>query len=139
MPLTDAPLFASIPANDIERAKRWYQEKLGLTPAMDLGPAGQLYRSGGVQWLLYETPNAGTAKHTLGGWVIPDIDESMKELRANGVVFEEYDLPDIDLKTENGVARDPTGGASAWFKDSEGNILAVTQMPPGMALPGDVT
>jgi catechol 2,3-dioxygenase-like lactoylglutathione lyase family enzyme len=135
MSLTDAPLFASLPAHDIERAKRWYEEKLGLTPILDLGVAGQLYQSGGIQWLIYQTPSAGTGKHTLGGWVVPDIDVAMRELRAKGVTFEDYAMGDQGPTTENGVARDPTGGASAWFKDSEDNILALTQLPPGMELP----
>jgi catechol 2,3-dioxygenase-like lactoylglutathione lyase family enzyme len=139
MSLTNAPLFASLPAHDIERAKRWYADKLGLTPTMDLGVAGQLYQSGGINWLIYQTPSAGTAKHTLGGWVVPDIDAAMTELRAKGVKFEDYALGDQGPNTENGVARDPQGGASAWFIDSEGNILAVTELPPGMAFPGDVT
>jgi catechol 2,3-dioxygenase-like lactoylglutathione lyase family enzyme len=139
MSLADAPLFASIPAKDIERAKRWYEEKLGLTPQQDLGDAGVLYRTGGVQWLMYQTPSAGTGKHTLAGWVVPDIDESMQELRAKGVTFEDYAMGEQGPTTENGVARDPAGGASAWLVDSEDNILAVTQLPPGMAMPGDVT
>jgi catechol 2,3-dioxygenase-like lactoylglutathione lyase family enzyme len=137
MSLNDAPFFASLPAHDIERAKRWYEEKLGLTPIQDLGVAGQLYNSGGFQWLIYQTPSAGTGKHTVGGFVVPDIDATMRELRANGVTFEDYALGDKGPTTENGVARDPTGGgASAWFKDSEDNILALTQLPPGMAMPG---
>ena len=135
MSLTDAPLFASLPAHDIERAKRWYEENLGLTAILDLGVAGQLYQSGGIQWLIYQTPSAGTGKHTLGGWVVPDIDAAMSELRANGVTFEDYALGDQGPTTENGVARDPSGGASAWFKDSEDNILALTQLPAGMELP----
>ncbi len=126
----------SLPAHDIERAKRWYAEKLGLTPLMDLGPAGQLYQSGGTNWLIYETPSAGTGKHTLGGWVVPDIDAAMQELRAKGVKFEDYDLGDQGPPTENGVARDPQGGAVAWFTDLEGNILVINQLAPGMALPG---
>src|SRR5262245_50867320 len=60
MSLADAPFFASLPAHDIERAKRWYVEKLGLTPLMDLGVSGQLYRTGASLWLLYQTPSAGT-------------------------------------------------------------------------------
>jgi catechol 2,3-dioxygenase-like lactoylglutathione lyase family enzyme len=135
MSLTDAPLFASLPAHDIERAKRWYEEKLGLTPIMDLGVAGQLYQSGGIQWLIYQTPSAGTGKHTLGGWIVPDIDAAMSELRAKGVTFEDYAMGDQGPTTENGVARAPDGGGSAWFKDSEDNILALTELPPGMELP----
>ena len=136
MPLSDVPFIASLPAQDLERAVRWYEEKLGLTPILDLGVAGQLYRTGGSQWIIYQTPSAGSAKNTLGGWLVPDIDAAMRELRAKGVTFEEYALGDEGPTTENGVARDPTGGAAAWFIDSEGNILALTQAPPGMALPG---
>jgi catechol 2,3-dioxygenase-like lactoylglutathione lyase family enzyme len=139
MLLADAPFIASLPAHDIERAKRWYDEKLGLTPIMDLGPSGQLYRTGVSLWIIYQTPSAGTGKHTLGGWVVPDIDAAMRELRAKGVTFEDYAMGDQGPTTENGVARDPTGGAAAWFTDSEGNVLALTQVPPGMALPGDET
>jgi catechol 2,3-dioxygenase-like lactoylglutathione lyase family enzyme len=134
--LADSPMSASLPAHDIERAKRWYAEKLGLTPIMDLGPGGQLYQSGGTNWLIYQTPAAGTGKHTLAGWVVPDIDATVAELRSKGVRFEDYDLGDQGPTTENGVARDPQGGAAAWFTDSEGNILAITQLAPGMALPG---
>jgi catechol 2,3-dioxygenase-like lactoylglutathione lyase family enzyme len=136
MHLTDAPFIASLPAHDIERAIRWYQEKLGLTPLMDLGFSGQLYRTGGSLWIMYQTPSAGTGKHTLGGWVVPDLDAAMRELRAKGVTFEDYAMGDQGPTTENGVSRDPTGGAVAWFTDSEGNVLALSQLPPGMAIPG---
>jgi predicted enzyme related to lactoylglutathione lyase len=136
MPLTDAPLTASVPAHDIERAKRWYEEKLGLTPTQDLGPSGQLYSTGGTNWVIYQTPSAGTGKHTIAAWVVPDLEATMEELRAKGVKFEDYDLGDQGPTTENGIARDPSGGAAAWFTDSEGNIIAITQLPPGMTLPG---
>lgn len=135
MSLTNSPMFASLPAHDIERARRWYEEKLGLTPMLDLGPGGLLYSTGGSQWLIYQTPSAGTGRHTLGGWIVEDIDRTMGELGGRGVKFEDYALGDQGPTTENGVARNPDGGASAWFTDSEGNILAVTQMPPGMTLP----
>ena len=68
MQVADAPLVATLPAKDLDRAMRWYEEKLGLKPIMDLGVSGQLYRTGGVLWLIYQTPSAGTGKHTLGGW-----------------------------------------------------------------------
>jgi predicted enzyme related to lactoylglutathione lyase len=139
MSLKDKPMFASLPAHDIDRAKRWYEEKLELTPMLDLGDGGLLYNTGGSQWLIYQTPAAGTGKQTVGGFVVPDIDETMRELRAKGVTFEDYAMGDQGPTTENGVARDPNGGAAAWFKDSEGNILALTQLAPGMAMPGDVT
>jgi catechol 2,3-dioxygenase-like lactoylglutathione lyase family enzyme len=133
MPLSDSPFYASIPAHDIDRAKAWYEEKLGLTPIRDLGIGGLLYASGTSLFVVYPTPFAGTGKHTLGGWPVPDIDKAMAELRANGVTFEEYS-GDQGPTTENGVARDPSGGAAAWFKDSEGNILNLNELPPGMDL-----
>jgi len=137
MSLVSAPFSATLPAHDAARAKRWYEEKLGLTPVMDMGVAGFLYSTCDTQWLIYQTPSAGTGKHTLGGWIVDDIDMTMRELRGKGVKFEEYALGDQGPTTENGVARDPTSGsASAWFTDSEGNILAITQLPPGMAMPG---
>jgi catechol 2,3-dioxygenase-like lactoylglutathione lyase family enzyme len=135
MDLSDAQLVANIPAQDIQRAMRWYDEKLGLRPIMDLGVSGQLYRSGGVFWLLYQTAAAGTGKHTVASWVVPNIDDAMRDMRASGVVFEDYDMGEEGPTTENGVARGPDGGASAWFTDSEGNILAITEIPPGMEMP----
>ena len=136
MSLANAPLTATLPAHDLDRAKRWYEEKLGLTPTMDLGVAGQLYSTGGSTWLIYETPSAGTGKHTLAGFTVDNIDQTMSDLRAKGVKFEDYAMGDQGPTTENGVARDPNGGAAAWFTDSEGNVLALTQLPPGMSLPG---
>ena len=139
MQLSDAPFITSLPAHDIERAVRWYEEKLGLTPIMDLREAGQMYRTGGSLWIIYKTPSAGTGKHTLGGWIVPDLEAAMRDLRAKGVTFEDYALGDQGPTTENGVSRDASGGQVAWFKDSEGNTIALTQIPPGMSLPGDAS
>jgi catechol 2,3-dioxygenase-like lactoylglutathione lyase family enzyme len=136
MSLTDAPLTASVPAQDIERAKRWFEEKLGVTPVQDLGSGGQLYSTGGTNWVIYQTPFAGTGKHTIAAWVVRDLEATVNELRAKGVKFEDYALGDQGPTTENGIARDPSGGAAAWFTDSEGNIFAITQLPPGMTMPG---
>ena len=137
MTLADAPLVANLPAHDIERAMRWYEEKLGLTPIVDLGPGGHLYRTGGSLWLIYQTPSAGTGKHTLASFVVPDIEAAMRDLRAKGVTFEEYALGDEGPNTENGIARDgTTGAAAAWFTDSEGNVVMLSQVPPGMVVPG---
>jgi catechol 2,3-dioxygenase-like lactoylglutathione lyase family enzyme len=131
--LTNARVYASIPARDIDRARRWYEEKLGLTPAIELGPNGLVYRcAGDTSFVLYPTAYAGTGKHTLAGWVVDDIDATMKELRARGVVFEEYDGTN-GPPTTNGVAR-ADGGAAAWFKDSEDNVLNINQVPAGMSL-----
>ena len=134
--LARSPMFATVPAKDFERAKRWYAEKLGLTPVTDMGPGGAVYAPGGVAFTLYETEFAGTGKHTIATIVVDDIDKAMAEARAKGVVFEEYSMGDKGPNTVDGVDRGAgDGGGAAWFKDSEGNILALTQLPPGMELP----
>lgn len=122
--LKDSALMAVLPAKDINRAKDFYRDKLGLEPS-DTMEDGLLYRgSDGTGFLIYETENAGTAKNTQMGWLTDNLEREMEELRAKGVTFEEYDLP--GLKTENGVV-DNTWGKGAWFLDSEGNILSLSQ------------
>lgn len=134
--LDQMPLFANVPAKDLERAKRWYEEKLGLTPSVEMGPGGAVYTPGGVTFLLYQTEFAGTGKHTIGTFVVGDIDEAVAAMRAKGVVFEDYAMGDKGPNTVDGIDRGAgDGGGAAWFKDSEDNILAVTQLPPGMEMP----
>ena len=114
------PVLAAV---DIERARRWYAEKLDLHPIMDNG--GELiFEVDGARFLMYETPSAGTAKNTVAGWDVDDLDAVMVHLRERGVVFEEYDYP--DFKTINGVL-DFGDSRGAWFKDSEGNIFSLNQ------------
>jgi catechol 2,3-dioxygenase-like lactoylglutathione lyase family enzyme len=119
--LSDFDVMPSFPAADLERAKRWYREKLGFEPESD-DPAGVQYRSGSTSFTVYPTQFAGTGQHTLAGWVVKDIRHLIEELRGRGVTFEEYDFP--GLKTEDGVA-DLGSELAAWFKDSEGNILGL--------------
>lgn len=114
--------YATIPAADFTRAKSWYREKLGLTPKRD-DEIGAMYElDSGSSFLLYPTQFAGTAQNTVMGFRSNDVAADVTALRAKGVVFEEYDLP--GLKTTNGIARMGPNKA-AWFKDSEGNILAL--------------
>jgi predicted enzyme related to lactoylglutathione lyase len=122
----------TLPAADMERAKKFYAEKLGLTPATE-GEGGIFYElEGGTRFILYPTPNPTRAGHTQIGFATDDIEAEVNELRSRGVEFEEYDFP--GLKTKNGIAQ--TGQArAAWFKDSEGNMIGIVQLPPG-AEPG---
>jgi hypothetical protein len=123
--LSDSEVYAVLPASDLGRARSYYSEKLGLEPTQERGD-GLIYEGkGGAKILLYETQFAGTAQNTALSWVTNDLDGEMADLRSRGVVFEEYDFP--GLKTENGVAT-YDDGRGAWFKDSEGNILSVTQL-----------
>ena len=120
--LSGRSVYATIPAADLERASRWYEEKLGLHP-VKREEMGLVYELGhGTGFLLYPTSNAGKAPNTLATFSSTDVRSDVAALKARGVVFEDYDFP--GLKTEGGIARlgDRT---AAWFKDSEGNILAI--------------
>ncbi len=133
--LANHRIYATLSATDLNRAKAWYAEKLGLSPAHE-DDGFSLYVAGGAPFMLYESQFAGTAQSTAATWVVDDIDQVMADLRSRGVEFEEYRMGEGGVNTEGGVARDDAGGAAAWFKDSEGNILNITQLPPGMTLPG---
>ena len=121
--LSNAPLRAYIPVSNLQRARKFYEETLGLKPGEQYG-GGVIYRCGETEAFLYQTPNAGTSKASQAFWQVADVEAEVAELKARGVVFEEYDMPGI--KMQNGIA---TGGGAktAWFKDSEGNIMAVSQ------------
>jgi predicted enzyme related to lactoylglutathione lyase len=122
--LQRSPMYAYIPAKDVARARRFYEEKLGFTPKQEIND-GVIYESaGGTACFLYPTPNAGTSKASQAFWQVEDIEREVAELKARGVEFEDYDMP--GERSPSGVVT--AGGArAAWFKDSEGNILAIIQ------------
>lgn len=126
--LKDLDVMPVLPARDINRARDFYRDKLGLEPATTIDEDNLVYRCGnGTGFLLYRTDNAGTAKNTQMGWGTNDVEREVEELRGRGVVFEEYDFP--GLKTENGIASLDGVGKAAWFLDSEGNILNISSLP----------
>ena len=122
--LQKSPMYAYIPAADVARARKFYEGKLGFKPKQEQG-GGVVYEFGEhTGCFLYPTPNAGTSKASQAFWQVDDIEREVAELKAKGVKFEEYDMP--GMKTRNGIAT--AGGAkAAWFKDSEGNLMAVIQ------------
>jgi predicted enzyme related to lactoylglutathione lyase len=122
--LKDAPIYSYVPVADLARARKFYDTALGLGPGKDFGP-GATYECGkGTAFFMYPSPGAGTSKASCAFWQVDDIVAEVAALKARGVVFEEYDMP--GLKTVNSIA---TGGGAktAWFKDTEGNIMAVSQ------------
>lgn len=126
--LSDFPMSARLAAVDIGRARAWYAEKLGLEPQKEeMGGMALWYRCANTWFLLYQTDAAGTARNTVGGWEVDGLEEVMAELRSRGVEFQEYDLG--EMKTVDGVLAMPTGEKSAWFIDSEGNTLELTETP----------
>jgi catechol 2,3-dioxygenase-like lactoylglutathione lyase family enzyme len=125
--LTDRRVHATIPAADLGRARKWYADKLGFEPIRQL-PGGLMYDAAETtRFVIYPSPNAGKSPNTCMGFATDDIEAEVRDLRARGVVFEEYDYP--TLKTVEGIAT--TGPArAAWFRDSEGNIIGLVQLPP---------
>ena len=122
--LQKSPMYSYIPAKDVNRARKFYEEKLGLKPKEEVA-GGVAYAFGdNTACFLYPTPNAGTSKASQAFWQVDDIEREVAELKKRGVVFEEYDTP--EMKTVNSIF---TGGGAkaAWFKDSEGNIMAVVE------------
>jgi len=125
--LQKSPMYAYIPAQDVPRARKFYEGKLGFK-AKEETAGGVIYECGrNTVCLLYPTPNAGTSRASQAFWRVDDIEREVAELKARGVVFEEYDAP--GMKMVNSIL---TGGGAkaAWFKDSEGNIMAVIQGVP---------
>src|SRR4051812_19478773 len=122
-----------LPAQDLERARRFYSEQLGLEP-VDERPGGLLYRCArGGEFALFQSSGASPGTFTQMGWEVDDIDATVAELKARGVVFEEVDVP--GLRTVGGIAeiegnypsKNARGERGAWFRDSEGNMLGVGQ------------
>jgi catechol 2,3-dioxygenase-like lactoylglutathione lyase family enzyme len=124
--ITDFPVWPVLAAADIGRAKKWYEEKLGLSPTREDEVGGLWFEFGEGTWLLmYPTPNAGTARNTQAHLEVTGIESLMDDLRTRGVEFEEYDFGEYG-KTENGLM-EAMGWKAAWFKDSEGNTVEITE------------
>ena len=119
-----AEITGMIAAADLERAKRWYAEKLGFEPDFQFPDVLATYKSGWSTFSVYKTEFAGTARNTVGIWRLKGLRDEVTRLRERGVVFEEYDFGD-GARTVDGIMTEEDGEANAWFKDSEGNILAI--------------
>src|SRR6266851_10330564 len=122
--LTTAPIIPYIPVANVARARKFYEEKVGLKPKEEYA-GGVIYECGNGSWVfMYPSPGAGTSRASTAFWQVDDVVAEVTELKAKGVVFQEYDMP--GTRMENSIASG--GGAkTAWFKHSEGNILAVSQ------------
>jgi tRNA-Thr(GGU) m(6)t(6)A37 methyltransferase TsaA len=119
-----------LPAQDLERARRFYSEKLGVEPVEER-PGGLLYKVGTGEFALYASAGAPSGEYTQMGWEVDDLESTVAELRERGLELEEYDIP--GLTTVDGIA-DVTGNypskggigeRAAWFRDSEGNLVGI--------------
>jgi catechol 2,3-dioxygenase-like lactoylglutathione lyase family enzyme len=130
--LANGRIANRLPAQDLDRARAFYAEKLGLEPVEER-PGGLRYVCASGEFALFQSTGRASGEHTQMGWEVDDIDATVRELRARGVVFEEYDLP--GLKTVDGIAyvegnypSKGIGERAAWFRDSEGNMLGVGEI-----------
>jgi catechol 2,3-dioxygenase-like lactoylglutathione lyase family enzyme len=120
----EAKSFASFSVNDLQKAKQFYGETLGLDVSET--PEGLELHTGKNTVFLYPKPNHTPASFTVLNFPVDDIDEAVDELGALGVTLEHYNLPDIKTD-ERGICRGPDGPQIAWFKDPAGNILSVLE------------
>jgi predicted enzyme related to lactoylglutathione lyase len=121
--IKDKRSAAMLPASDLERAKSWYADTLDLKPSYEDEGGVQYKTADGTQFWVYPSEFAGTNKATAMGFMARDLSAEMGDLKARGVKFEEYDIPGV--KTVDGIAEFAPGDRGAWFKDSEGNIIAL--------------
>jgi catechol 2,3-dioxygenase-like lactoylglutathione lyase family enzyme len=133
--LEDSKVATRLPAQDLQRARMFYADKLGLEP-VDEQAEGLLYRCGGSEFALFKSARAPSGEHTQMVWEVEDVDAVVAELRDRGVAFEQYDFPGLTMA--DGIADVQGGWPSkgdkglrvAWFKDSEGNLLSLGQHLP---------
>jgi catechol 2,3-dioxygenase-like lactoylglutathione lyase family enzyme len=132
--LSDAPVHAVLPCVDIARARKFYEQVLGLKRAELPGVNEEdmddsvLYECGAGTWLfVYQRPEPTKAEHTAAGWMVADVGAVVDRLNEKGVRMEVYDMPGVEFDSRGVATLGITKGA--WFKDTEGNILALTEMP----------
>ena len=121
--LAEHPATATIAVKDLPRARKFYEELLGLRPTHEEGAEAVTYRSGDHDLLVYRSEFAGTNRATAATWhVAPGLESLVQSLRQKGIAFEHYQLPHARLQGDVHVI---DGMKAAWFKDPDGNILAL--------------
>ena len=121
---------AALPAQDIKRARQFYEQKLGLKPAEEEPDGGVMYRTGETGFLVFPSTGKASGDHTQLAFQVDDVASAAGELKSMGVKLEEYDHP--EFKTHDGLIDMPDGTKGAWFKDTEGNLIALTQRVPAV-------
>jgi catechol 2,3-dioxygenase-like lactoylglutathione lyase family enzyme len=122
--LSDKDTYASLPVTDVERARAFYRDTLGLTEER-VTEGGVMYRSGGTRFFVYPS-RYRAAGHTQMSWLIRDIKVDVAALRQKGITFEQYDVPGLEMV--DGIAHSGPNVWTAWFKDPDGNLLGLTQV-----------
>lgn len=129
--LQDSHVATRLPARDLDRARAFYRDKLGLEPVEER-PGGLRYECGGGVFALFASAGRSSGEFTQIAFTVNDIEAVVAELTRRGVVFEEVDVP--GLRTVNGIAEVSgnypsigVGERAAWFRDSEGNLIGIGQ------------
>lgn len=125
MTLSDSKVATRLPAQDLDRARAWYSEKLGLEPS-DERPGGLLYRMGGGEFALFASQGAPSGTHTQMAFEVEDLDAVVAELGSRGVDFEGA----VTEVEGNYPSKHSSGERAVWFRDCEGNLLGVGQLMP---------
>ena len=121
----------AIPAQDIKRAREFYEEKLGLKPAEEQADGGALYATGETGFLVFKSMGKSSGEHTQMAFEVEDVVGAVRDLKNSGVKVEEYDYP--EFKSRDGIVDMPDGTKGAWFKDTEGNLIAINSRVPSAA------
>jgi catechol 2,3-dioxygenase-like lactoylglutathione lyase family enzyme len=127
--LSDSKCVATLATKDITAARAFYVDKLGFVPIADDENALGFILGDGSSLMVYARPGHIAPQNTGATFVVADVDAEAADLRRRGVSLLDYDLPDIGLRTVDGVSSDDSGGKAAWFKDPDGNILSIMTMP----------
>jgi catechol 2,3-dioxygenase-like lactoylglutathione lyase family enzyme len=132
--LKDGRVATRLPVRDLEKARAFYAEKLGLEPAEER-PGGLLYRCGGCEFALFESQGAASGDHTQMGWSVDDIEATVADLRRRGLEFEQVEMPGVTVT--DGIAEIPgnypskgRGERAVWFRDLDGNVMGIGEPIP---------
>jgi predicted enzyme related to lactoylglutathione lyase len=119
---------AAIPAQDMERARQFYEQKLGFEPAQAGSDGGVLYMFGETGFMVFPSMGKASGNHTQMAFDVDDVEEAVRQLKRAGVEPEEYDMP--GFTSRDGIVERPDGEKGAWFKDSEGNLIGLGVLTP---------
>lgn len=126
--LSHARIEARIPTQDLARARTWYAEKLGLEPAEERD-GGLRYEGAAGVFCLFTSAGGSDGSFTQMAFYVDDVEAAVADLRARGVVFEEYDgAVNGIMEIDGNYPSKGRGERAAWFRDSEGNLLGIAEV-----------